>query len=310
MCLYGFRNFHATLFAMTALKSPHPDDVLTLLHPDDETAAPLLMDSPHSGRVYPEDFETVCPHDILQASEDRFVDLLMRDGVLHGATVLLAEFPRTYIDVNRAASDIETIVLADPRSYPHPRDPSEKAENGIGLIRRLARRNVPMYDHPLPGADILHRIDHYYRPYHQALETEISRLKNRFGKVLYLDIHSMPHELAPPVRQSGLMQFINPRRADFVIGDRDGTTCDIGIRNAIRQFIENAGYTAELNKPFKGWELIRRHADSAGAVHALQIEINRSLYLHKGDSEWKDDGGLELKNFFERLTKHCVDILH
>lgn len=295
---------------MTTLKSPHPDDIFTLLRPEDDLAVPLIMDSPHSGRIYPEDFQTVCPQNLLQASEDRYVDLLMRDGILSGATVLLAEFPRTYIDVNRAENDIEDDILVKPQTYPHKRKPSEKASYGIGLIRRLARSNMPMYETPLTSEEILHRINMYYRPYHAALEDEIARLHAMFGKVLYLDIHSMPHDLAPSVKQSGIMQFINPQRADFVIGDRDGTTCDIDLRNNIIRFIEKAGYSVALNKPFKGWELVKRHGDPANNINALQVEINRSLYLHKGDREWKDNGALELKGFIESLTKHCINLVH
>src|SRR5580704_17719371 len=124
--------------------SIHP---FTLLEPS-VAAAPLVVDSPHSGREYPDDFDFECSLDLLRQTEDSYVDELVAGAAQAGATVLAAQFPRCYIDVNRALDDIDPLVLAAP--WPTPLNPSQRTLLGLGLVRRLCKSNVPVYRGPLP----------------------------------------------------------------------------------------------------------------------------------------------------------------
>lgn len=237
----------------------------TLLRP--ETSFPLLLDSPHSGRIYPADFNTLCTPEELHKAEDNLLDHLIEDAPACGMTVLLCEFPRTYIDVNRAIDDIDPSLLA--ADWPEEIWPSQRSEAGIGLIRRLVRPGVPLYNRELSVEEVQRRIDHYYRPYHEALKSELDRLHYLFGQVWHLDMHSMPEASA---------HTADGHPVDFVLGDRGGKTCRRDFVHGLKQFIESRGYRVALNDPYSGVELIRAYSAPSAARHALQVEISKALY--------------------------------
>ena len=245
---------------------PPPETVLSLTEPAD-IIVPVLVDSPHSGRHYPQDFKYACPLNLLQQTEDNHLDIFLNDVPEKGIPFLQALFPRCYIDVNRAACDIDPALLAEP--WPGDINPSIRSEAGIGLIRRLVRPGLPVYKHDLSTADIQHRIDHYYHPYHTVLSEYLDKLHYNFGQAWYLNMHSMPHSTA---------HTRDGRPVDFVIGDLNGTTCRRDFVIGLKTFIETLGYRVALNDPYKGVELIKRHSNPAAARHALQIEINKALY--------------------------------
>ncbi len=241
-------------------------------------ALPVIFDSPHSGRHYPDDFQYACPFELLQKGEDNYVDDLFESVPHYGGTLLTALFPRTYIDVNRAADDIDTALLAE--DWPGDINPTNRANAGIGLIRRLAKPGFPVYDGKLSVAALQHRIANYYNPYHETLQALTNEAHYNFGQVWHINCHSMPSFSKVPYS-------LQP---DFVLGDRDGTSCALDFTHSLRDFLKGLGYRVAINDPYKGVELVRRHADPTRGRHSLQLEINKALY-------WNEEDNIKLRNY-------------
>jgi N-formylglutamate deformylase len=234
---------------------------------------PLVCDSPHSGVTYPADFGYAVDPQILRRGEDTHVDELWRGIPDVGGTLILAQFPRTYIDPNREPDDIDPHLLAD--AWPDAINPSEKSRIGHGLIwSKVADR--PIYDRKLPAREVRHRIESYHRPYHTALNQDIEAAYKQFGAVWHLNLHSMPSD------SYKVLQIKSDRElADFVLGDRDGTTCDPEFVDVVEKSLRASGYTVARNDPFKGVALISRLGKPAQRRHSLQIEIHRGQYMNE-----------------------------
>ncbi len=270
---------------------------VSVRRPDGEEL-PLLYDSPHSGRVYPEDFLPAAEMRLLLGGEDRFVDDLVIDAPSHGATLIKALFARTYIDPNRTAADLDPHLL--PEDWAEETAPSVNSERGVGLIFRLIGDAVPIYDRLLSADEIRHRIDAYWRPYHAALEDEMARLTERFGEVLHINWHSMQpvgNALAPDPGQ---------KRPDFVLGDLDGTSCDPALTRFVADHLSALGYSVGLNDPYKGALIVERYGKPEEGRHTLQIEINRALYMDHGTLD-RTGGFAELKDDLSTFTDELAD---
>ncbi len=265
---------------------------------------PLLFDSPHSGTKYPDDFDYICTFNELEKAEDKFVDELFACAPSYGATFLYAHFPRSYIDVNRSDDDIDPEILSEFWPFGDI-NPTPRSDAGIGLIRRLVRPGVPVYNRPLTAEEIIHRIEKYYRPYHKALEQLINDTHYNFGQVFHINCHSMPSASARPKQPIGFAGR-GPRVADFVLGDRDGTSCGPEFTHALRDFLKGLGYAVTINDPFKGVELVRRYSNPSRAFHSLQIEINKSLYMDENSGE-KNAHFEKLQLDVESLVGFCAD---
>lgn len=264
------------------------DGVYSLVRAEDADApsvAPVLLDSPHSGVTYPGDFGTVVPLSILRGMEDAYVDVLYEDAPAQGASLLRAEFPRSYIDPNRAADDLDWRLIDG--SWPGVLRPTEKTRLGHGLIWRTCPGDQAMYDRLLTVAEVRHRIDSYWWPYHHTLESEQARLYSLYGAVWHINCHSMPATSSPFMPGA-----VGGRRADVVLGDRDGRSCDPGFTDFVKSWFETRGYRVRVNNPYKGAELVRLCGDPEYDRHSLQIEINRRLYM--------DERTLERGPGFER----------
>ena len=256
--------------ALADLSSRYLPGVLAL-DPPTVQPVPLVCDSPHSGTHYPQDFGHCMSRQGLRGMEDAFVDELFAHAPACGAALLRALFPRSYIDPNRAADDIDPRMLHD--EWLHPINPGPKSECGIGLIFSIASEG-PIYRRKLLAAEVKRRLDCYYWPYHRTLEHAIDRTWRRFGTVLHLNCHSMRSISAGTLPDGDGLS-----RPDFVLGDRDGTSCDPALTDWVREFLQDAGHAVVLNAPYKGVELVRRYSDPAKGRHSLQIEINRTLYM-------------------------------
>jgi len=232
---------------------------------------PLVLDSPHSGEWYPDDFDHAPPRSMVRQAEDTHVARLWQHAVAHGATLLEARFPRAYIDANRSVDDIDLALLED--GWPVPVTPSRKSEQGIGLVWRLARGGVPMYARKLTAAEVQGRIDLCWRPYHAELEALLQARRRAYGGVWHINCHSMP------AVGDALSDDPGHERADFVLGDRDGSTCDAAFTQCVADAARGMGYTVAVNDPYKGVELVRRHGRPADNRHSLQIELKRTLYM-------------------------------
>jgi N-formylglutamate deformylase len=246
---------------------------------------PLVFDSPHSGSEYPDDFAYSCPLDILRSAEDAHIEDLYGAAPEHGATLLAALFPRSYLDVNRDIADIDQDLLDAP--WPGPITPGEKTRLGMGLVRRLAKANLPVYSRKLSVAEMARRIARCHEPYHAMLQGICDRLHRKFSVVWLINCHSMP-------ARGSAMSSDGPGavRADFVLGDRDGTTCAPELTDFVARLLTGRGYKVKINAPYKGVEIVRRHGIPAKRRHALQIEVNRTLYMEEKTLARNDHYGI------------------
>jgi N-formylglutamate deformylase len=231
-------------------------------------AVPLVLDSPHSGSLYPEDFSFCCPLPILRRAEDAYVDELFGTAPEFGATLLAAVFPRSYLDVNRAADDLDPGLLAAAWPDHLPLRPATR----VGLVRRYAQQGVPIYDRKLRPEEVLERVERYHAPYHRTLDEACDRLHRQFGAVWHINAHSMPSTGSRKHGRKG-------EHGDFVIGDRDGTTCAPEFTDFVAMTLRGMGYEVHVNDGYKGVELVRRQGRPAEQRHSLQIEVDRSLYM-------------------------------
>ena len=261
----------------------------------DGTPVPAVFDSPHSGTDYPDDFGHSVPMARLRRAEDMHVDDLFSAAPDRGATFLAARFPRSYVDPNRAADDIDPKLIDG--IWPDPVSVSDKSRLGHGLIWRLCPPDVAIYDRKLEVAEVRRRIDRFHQPYHAALADELGRLYGRFGRVFHVNCHSMPAASAPLVIDRAGAR----RRADFVLDDRDGTSCSPTFRILVQETLQDMGYAVAINDPYKGVELVRAHADPAAGRHSLQIEISRALYMDE-DSFARSANYDRLKSDIDRLV--------
>ena len=237
-------------------------------------SAPVVFDSPHSGADYPEDFDCIAPMEVVRKSEDTFVDELYAAVPDCGASLQAALFPRAYIDPNRSLMDLDPELIDE--LWPEPLAPSEKTRLGHGLIWRLCPPDYALYDRKLRTTEVRSRIDTYWRPYHLALRGMLDTAQVQFGQVWHINCHSMPAAGVP--QQPGIG---NGGRIDFVLGDRDGTTCDPEFTKLVASILQGFGYRVRVNDPYKGVELVRAHSDPSNGRHSLQIEINRALYMNE-----------------------------
>ena len=255
---------------------------------------PLVLDSPHSGTEYPADFSPGVPLDALRQAEDSFVDELYARAPALGATLIAARFPRSYIDPNRSLLDIDTSLIEG--AWPGPAIASRKTQLGIGLIWRVLDSGDPIYARKLSVDEVKRRIVEYHQPYQKAVKDALDHAHAHFGAVWHINCHSMP-------AVSGRVSEEGPgrARADFVLGDRDGTTCSAEFTALVRDFLKGLGYDVKVNDPYKGVELVRAFSDPEAGRHSLQIEVNRRLYMNERTRE-RSAGFDELQHNLDRLV--------
>ena len=259
-------------------------DILALYSP--QNPLPVIFDSPHSGIIYPDDFDYSCDLPHLRSIEDAYVDELFEDAPKYGASLLSALFPRSYIDVNRAVDDIDENLIDGEWPHHHHGDisPSPRSDTGIGLIARLIKPGTPIYNRDLKPAEIMDRIKNYYEPYHEALENLLNDAYYNHGQFWHINCHSMPNSSAYPKQNISLIGN-NAKPSDIVLGDRDGKSCGRDFIYALRDFWRNEGYRVTINDPFKGVELVSRYSQPTRGRNSIQIEINRSLYMDENTGE-------------------------
>jgi len=234
--------------------------------------APLLIDSPHSGRVYPTDFKTVVSENVLRGAEDWQVDDLVAEAPLEGATLLTARFPRAYIDPNRRLDDVDPALIEG--DWPAPLNPGPKSALGIGLFRHKTNDGGPLLARPLSTDGLKGRIARCWLPYRRALAETLDGLHVRHGAVWHIDMHSMK-SVGTAITPDGP----GAERPDMVIGDLEGQSCDPAFTELVVTCLRGLDYSVTVNDPYKGAEIIRSHGRPAENRHSLQIEVKRSLYM-------------------------------
>lgn len=263
---------------------------------------PFVFNSPHSGRRYPAQFLASSRLDAMaiRRSEDHFVDELFADATHFGAPLLLAHFPRAYLDVNREPYELDPRMFEDPLpSYANIG--SMRVAGGLGTVPRIVAENMEIYARRMPVADALSRIETIYKPYHACLRRLIARTHARFGLAILIDCHSMPGN----IRVAG-----SDARPDFIIGDRYGTSASAELSRAAIQFLEDMGFNAVRNKPYAGGFITEHYGRPVRGLHALQIEINRSLYVDETTLEKRAEFDLiagALSAFMRQMVEFAED---
>jgi N-formylglutamate amidohydrolase len=271
------------------------DNDVLIVHGPEHPRWPLVLDSPHSGFQMPSDFRATVSADELRDGEDCFIDELWMPATALGIPLLAAQFPRTYLDPNRHAGDID-LDLLEGGVWPGEHVPSGKARIGKALLWRTLDDGRPLYDRRLTVAEVQARIDRCHRPYHATLHSLLDRAHARFGVVFHINCHSM-NAVSGSMGEGGA----GVARADMVLGDRDGTTCDPAFTEFVRGALAGFGYDVKVNDPFKGVELVRAYSAPAAGRHSLQLEVNKRLYM-EGSKGPKHAG-------FDALQRHLMALL-
>jgi N-formylglutamate amidohydrolase len=252
------------------------------------------MDSPHSSPIFPTDFNAALPLEDLRDGEDVFIDALWAHAPEHGAHLLLAEFARTYIDPNRHVGDLDLAMIEG--EWPHAYVPSGKANIGKSLIWRTLDDGRPIYDRKLSIDEVHQRIHRYALPYQTQLQNLINEQRQQFGVSYHINCHSM-NAVSGKMGEGGA----GIPRADVVLGDRDGSTCDAEFTHLVKDFLQGCGYEVKVNDPFKGVELVRAFSNPAQGKHSLQIELNKRLYTD-ATGRGKGEGYNKLSQDLQNLT--------
>lgn len=258
----------------------------------------LVLDSPHSGTQYPADFLFSCDALALRRAEDTHVEKLYDFAPGMGVHWVEAHFPRSYLDANRNTTEMDEKLLDAPWPGPIATDPQvlSKVRLGKGLIWRTTDDGLPIYSRQLGVAEVQARIATCWQPYHAALESAIDTAHAQHGYSIHINCHSMP-----AVASSNATDFPGEAHADFVVGDRDGTTAQSALSHLMCEHLRSLGYSVAYNHPYKGVELVRRYGSPASQRHSIQLEINRKLYM--------DEATLAITPGFAPLKLHLQSLL-
>ncbi len=259
---------------------------------------PFVLNSPHSGRAYLPEFlmQTKLSSTSIRKSEDFLVDKLIEQAVDLGLPLLVANYPRAYIDVNREPYELDPLMFDAPLPG-YVNTGSARVAGGLGTIPRVVAEGEEIYTDPISANDANKRIDDIYKPYHKALRSLLARTHLKFGYVVLVDCHSMP---------SVSNGFSGNRRPEFVLGDRYATSCNPNITHQARVLLQDMGYSVAINKPYAGGFITEHYGRPNCGLHSIQIEINRALYMDEVTIEPSSDFDRfagDLVTFISRLIK-------
>lgn len=257
---------------MTATRN----EAYQLFRPDRQTG-PVIFASPHSGRDYPAEFLTrsVLDPQSIRSSEDAFVDRLFDQAPSLGAPLLVARVPRAFLDLNRAADELDPAVIEGLDRVPH----NPRINSGLGVIPRVVAGGRAIYRGKLTRIEAEDRLARYWHPYHDALETLIRETRAAFGSTILIDCHSMPHEAIEAHTRLG------QKCPDVVLGDRYGAACGPEVMERVEAAFAATGLRVARNAPFAGAYVTQAYGRPAKGVHVVQVEIDRSLYMNEARIE-------------------------
>lgn len=257
---------------------------------------PAVFNSPHSGRVYPPEFCSQARLDAvtLRKSEDCYIDDLFAGAADLGCPLLAAHFPRVFLDVNREPYELDPAMFDAPLPG-FVNTSSLRVAGGLGTIPRIVSEGEDIYNQRLSWGDAQDRIERVYRPYHQALAQLIDDTARQFGHAVLIDCHSMPSSAAKLSATRGLP------RADIVIGDRYGASCDHSVSQLLEALFKDFGLSVVHNKPYAGGFITQSYGRPQNGIRALQIEINRALYMNERT--------LEMTAGFDELRRVLNEVL-
>lgn len=249
-----------------------PRKAYHLIQPEKRLGS-VIFASPHSGRDYPDWFlERICiDPQAIRSSEDAFVDRLFASAPHLGAPLLQAGAPRAFVDLNRAPDELDPALIDGVRQSGH----NPRVASGLGVIPRVVANGQAIYRGKLGLSEARHRIETYWQPYHEALRAQVNLAHATFGEAILIDCHSMPHEAMDVIAHS------RGRRPEVVLGDRFGASADAAIIDRIEAAFAAAGFVVVRNTPFAGAYVTQHYGRPAQGRHAVQIEIDRALYMNE-----------------------------
>ncbi len=256
----------------------------------------VVFSSPHSGRDYPLEMlqRSVLNRHVIRSSEDAYVDRLFDTAPGLGIPLLKAKMPRAYLDLNRSPDEMDPALIDGIRRRGH----NPRVSSGLGVIPRVVANGRAIYRGKLTIDEARHRIDTYWHPYHTRLKSLLAESFTMFGQAILIDCHSMPHEAvaAAGTTRSG--------RPEIVLGDRFGASASGEIVDQIESAFAAAGLSVARNAPFAGAYVTQTYGRPGRRQHAIQIEIDRSLYM----DEQKILPGTNFELFRQTLRKVIADI--
>lgn len=262
-----------------------------------EQRVPFVFNSPHSGAHYPDRFLAMIRLDrnAIRRSEDCYVDELFGSAVALGAPMLAANFPRAYLDVNREPWELDPRMFIEPVP-PYANIRSARVAGGLGTVPKLVGEGLDIYAGRLPLTEAVARIEAVYKPYHDALKRLLTRTHQSFGYGVLIDCHSMPASIR--IGDSGV-------RPDFIIGDRFGASAAPALTETAIGLLTSMGYTVAHNKPYAGGFITEHYGRPARGLHALQIEVNRGLYMN--ERTLQRSAGFDA--LADDLARFCADLM-
>ena len=263
-----------------------------------------LITSPHSGHYYPRDFilKSKLDSQQLRLSEDMHIDALLADAPQAGASLLLATYPRAYVDLNREPYELDASMFSDQLPDFVNKD-STRVLGGLGTIAKNVTERLEIYDRPLVFSEAEQRIEKIYFPFHTCLKQQIETAHDFWGKAYLLDVHSMPSNAVRKYKggKSGSV--------DFVLGNRHGRSCDADIYDVVYDFLTDAGYYVEKNKPYAGGYITEHYGNPSEGFHTLQLEVNRKLYMNETSYDLLGNSD-EIRNLFSDLVSTLINKTH
>ena len=267
------------------------------LYVPDKTLSPLVVASPHSGRNYPKSFlemSKLTPAQ-LRIGEDSYIDELIAPLAGYDIPILSADFPRCFVDVNRGPDEIPPEYAS--KAYIGTRPTSSRARAGLGVVPSRIALNQDIYQKPLSYLQAKNRIERFYRPYHATLTRLLNQAQRQFGRAVLIDCHSMPGR-GPN----------GEKRADIILGDRFGKSCRPEITERLEAMFRSQGYTVIRNHPYAGGYVTHHYGNPDMNIDAIQIEINKDLYLNGATLE-PHSGMHVLASNFEKAVLHLLEPL-
>lgn len=243
-----------------------------VIHPHQNRSC-VVFASPHSGRDYSFSFlrSSILDDHMIRSSEDAFVDLLFQAAPKFGAPFLRAGAPRAYIDLNRSCDELDPALIEGVSRRGH----NPRVASGLGVIPRVVANGRAIYRGKISLEEAEKRIDTYWRPYHSMLQKLLDAAYQRHGQAVLVDCHSMPHEAMDGVSLQGM------KRPDVVLGDRFGAAASGDVVDRIEAVFHDAGFNVVRNTPFAGAYITQAYGRPSRGQHAVQIELDRSLYMNE-----------------------------
>lgn len=249
-----------------------PNSAYDVQRPDQDKSC-VVFASPHSGRDYPWSFlrTSVLDEHAIRSSEDAFVDQLFECAPKFGAAFIKAGAPRAFVDLNRSYDELDPALIEGIRRQGH----NPRIASGLGVIPRVVANGRAIYRGKMSYEEAMLRIDRYWRPYHDMLQDLLDRARQRHGQAVLVDCHSMPHEAMNGIARGGM------KRPDVVLGDRFGAAASGDVVDRIEAAFVEAGFIVTRNTPFAGAYITQAYGRPSRGQHAVQVEIDRSLYMNE-----------------------------